>query len=95
MNKRANTLLFVLGATILNVLLYFVGLIALLALYSVLSPSIPESAQQWVFALILLLPIGISFLLYRLILKVVLKYINPDEHFAPLLGGRRGQKPRD
>jgi hypothetical protein len=76
-------------------LLYFVGLVVLLGIYSVLSPSLPKSVQQWVFALILLLPIGISFVLYRLILKVVLKHINPDEHFAPLFGVRRGPKPRD
>jgi hypothetical protein len=89
MNKRINTLLFILGATVFNILLYIISFLLLLLIYSQFAGAIPESARQWGLILILILPIAISFIAYRLILKVVLKKIDVDKHFAPLFGGRR------
>jgi hypothetical protein len=95
MNKRTNTLLFILGATVFNVLLYIVSFVLLLVIYSRMIPGIPEPAQQWGLIVILVLPIAISFLVYRLLLKVVLKHVDVDKHFAPLFGRGRRPAPRD
>jgi hypothetical protein len=95
MTKRTNTLLFILGATVVNVLLYIISFLLLLFIYSRMLAGIPESVQQWAIVVILILPIGISFLAYRVILKQVLKRVDVDKHFAPLFGPRRPTKPRD
>jgi hypothetical protein len=87
-------MLFILGATVFNVLLYIICFLVLLVIYIRL--GIPESDQQWGIIVILLLPIGFSFLAYRFILKVLLKKIDVDKHFAPLFGGRRPPaRPKD
>jgi tellurite resistance protein TehA-like permease len=89
MNKRANTLLFILGATLFNVLLYIISFLLLLLVYSRFIGAVPESARQWGLILILILPIALSFIAYRLILKVIFKKVDVEKHFAPLFGGRR------
>jgi hypothetical protein len=89
MNKRINTLLFILGATVFNVLLYIVVFLLLMLVYSRIIGSLPESAQQWGLIIILILPIAVSFVLYRLLLKVLLKKVDVDKYFSPLFGNRR------
>jgi membrane protein implicated in regulation of membrane protease activity len=89
MNKRINTLLFILGATVFNVLLYIAVFLLLMLVYSRIIGSLPETAQQWGLIVILILPIVISFVLYRLLLKVLLKKIDVDKYFSPLFGRRR------
>jgi uncharacterized membrane protein len=84
-----------LGATVFNVLLYIISFLLLLFIYSRFISAIPESAQQWGIIAVLLIPVAISFVVYRLVLKVVLKRIDVEKHFAPLFGSRRPQKPRD
>jgi hypothetical protein len=89
MNKRANTLLFILGATVFNILLYIISFLLLMLLYSRIIESMPESARQWGLIVILILPIAISFVVYRFLLKALLKKVDVEKHFAPLFGGRR------
>jgi predicted Na+-dependent transporter len=89
MNKRTNTLLFILGATVFNILLYIICFLLLLVIYAQFAGSLSESGQQWGLVVILVLPIVLSFVLYRLILKVVMKKVNMEKHFAPLFGPRR------
>jgi uncharacterized membrane-anchored protein len=90
-NKRVNTLIFILGATVFNILLYAASFLLLLLLYSRVIAFIPESAQQWGIIVVLILPIAVSFVLYRLILKVLLKKFDIEKYFAPLFG--RGRRP--
>jgi uncharacterized membrane-anchored protein len=89
MNKRTNTWLFILGATVFNVLLYVVVFLLLMLIYARIIGFLPETAQQWGLIVILILPIAISFVLYRLLLKVLLKKVDVDKYFSPLFGSRR------
>jgi membrane protein implicated in regulation of membrane protease activity len=89
MNKRTNTLLFILGGTVFNILLYIICFLVLLVLYARLAGLLPESAQQWGLVVILILPIVISFIVYRLVLKVVVKKVDMEKYFDPLFGRRR------
>jgi hypothetical protein len=92
MNKRTNTLLFILGATVFNILLYIICFLLLLVIYARVVPLLPESVQSWGLIVILILPIVISFILYRLILKVVIKKVDIEKYFDPLFGRRRPPK---
>jgi len=85
MNKKVNTLLFIVGATIFNILIVVLCFIALTALYlNFLMPSIPEESRSWGFALIFLASIVLSFFLYRLILKYLMKKVDVEKYFDPL-----------
>jgi Fe2+ transport system protein B len=92
MNKRTNTLLFILGGTVFNILLYIICFLLLLVIYARFAGALPESAQQWGLVVIMILPIVLSFILYRVILKVVMKKVDMEKHFAPLFGPRRPPK---
>jgi len=90
MNKKLNTLFFVLGATVFNIL---VTVLAFLLLSSVfvwlLLPRLPDAAAQMGFALVFLMAIAASFLVYRLVLNKIISRIKFEDYFDPILRGRR------
>jgi hypothetical protein len=90
MNKKVNTLLFILGATVFNILITVVGFVALFLLYArFAAPHLPESAAAWGFPVIFIGSIAISFLVYRVVLKFLLKRVDAEKYFDPIFGGRR------
>ena len=90
MNKKANTLLFVLGATLFNMITTIVSFLALLLLYAkTIMPHIPEGGRGWGFPLIFIAAIALSFVLYRFVLKLLMKKINVDKYFDPIFGRKR------
>jgi hypothetical protein len=93
MNKRINTLLFILGATIFNIVIAVLSFIGLTILYiKLIMPLTQEADYSWGFAIIFLFSLGISFVVYRFLLKYLLKKINIEKYFDPLLV-RRYKKP--
>ena len=90
MNKKVNTLLFVLGATLFNILITLLSFVLLLLLYvRLLSRHITESAQAWPYVIIFIVAIVISFVVYHFALKLLMKKINIDKHFDPIFGPRK------
>jgi hypothetical protein len=90
MSKKSNTLLFILGATVFNVLTTVVFLLILLVLYArLLAPLLPEESAGWGFPVIFIISFVLSFVAYRLILKQVMKKVEMEKHFDPIFGGRR------
>ena len=90
MNKKANTILFILGATLFNILITVISFVLLLAIYAKLIMShLPEGAQAWSVVLIFIAAIAVSFVAYRFALKLLLKKIQIDKYFDPIFGGRR------
>jgi len=85
MNKKVNTLLFILGATVFNVLVTIVSFIIFFLLYiNFLAEHIPETGRSWSFTLIFLASIAVSFLVYRWLLKYLLKKVDVEKYFDPL-----------
>jgi hypothetical protein len=92
MSKKTNTLLFILGATVFNVLVTAICFTALFLLYAwLLAPRFPEAARIWGFPVIFIIAITLSFLVYRGALKHLVKKVNLGKHFAPLAGN--GEAP--
>jgi tellurite resistance protein TehA-like permease len=90
MSKKTNTLLFILGATVFNILLTIICFLLLFVLFiRFIYPYLPESAAQWGFPVIFIGAIAISFVLYRIILKEVMKKVDFEKHFDPIFGRRR------
>jgi hypothetical protein len=85
MNKKINTILFVLGATLFNVIVASVSFLILFILYlNYLAPMIPASGNSWGFTLIFISAIAISIFVYRIVLKYFLNKIEIEKYFDPL-----------
>jgi uncharacterized membrane protein len=90
MNKKMNTLLFILGATLFNIFVTIAAFLLLLALYAkILLNSLPESARAWSIPLIFIAAIIVSFVIYRFTLNLLLKKIDMERYFDPIFTGRR------
>ncbi|MDR2634305.1 MAG: leader peptide processing enzyme [Treponema sp.] len=84
MSKKTNTLLFILGATVFNILIMILCFIVLLFIYArVLVPVLPESVQAWGLPLIFIVSVALSFWLYRIILKQLLQRVTMGKYFGP------------
>jgi hypothetical protein len=90
MSKKTNTLFFILGATVFNILTTVVFLLILLVLYArMLAPLLPQDSAGWGFPVIFIASFALSFVLYRFILKQVMKKVDMEKYFDPIFGGRR------
>ncbi|GHV50841.1 hypothetical protein AGMMS49579_05090 [Spirochaetia bacterium] len=91
MNKKTNTWLFILGATVFNILTTIISFVVLLAIYAkFIMGLLPEESAAWGFPVIFIAAIALSFVLYRVILKYLLKRFDVEKYFDPIFG-RRGQ----
>jgi len=85
MNKKVNTILFILGATLFNVIVAVLSFFLLLILYAkFLAPLMPENARSWGFSVIFLAAIAISILVYRVVLRYLLTKVEVEKYFDPL-----------
>jgi predicted membrane protein len=93
MNKKANTLLFILGATVFNVIVTVGSFVLLLLLFfkvlaPLLGPRLNENTAALALPLLFVAAIAVAFVLYRLVLKVLMKRIDVDKYFDPIFKPR-------
>ena len=85
MNKKLNTVLFILCATIFNIIVAVISFILFLIFYSkFIMPIIAESGYSWGFTLIFIASLAVSFAVYRIVLKKFLDKIEIEKYFDPL-----------
>jgi protein-S-isoprenylcysteine O-methyltransferase Ste14 len=90
MNKKINTLLFILGATVANILIFVIVFFVLLFLYlQFLASHVGPEVSQWATALIFVITIALSFIIYNRFIKVFTNKIDMDKYFDPLVKPRR------
>ncbi len=93
MNKKANTVLFMLGATILNVLMMVVIFLALMLLYAWIVPGgFATQAGQIIGIVLFLVAIGLTYFLYHKMIKLISKKWNLDDYFDPIFSRRGGSQ---
>ena len=96
MSKKTNTLLFILGGTVFNIIITILCFFIFLAIYSrVLYPVLPESSAAWVLPIVFVASIAASFFVYRQAVKMVTKKIDMEKHFDPIFGRRPPPKKQD
>ena len=96
MSKKTNTLLFILGGTVFNILITVLFFIVFLAIYGrFLFPLLPESAAAWALPVVFVASIAASFFVYRQAVKMVTKKIDMEKHFDPIFGRRPPPKKQD
>jgi len=85
MNKKVNTLLFVITATLFNVIVAVVSFFIFTIFYSnFIMMRIPENGRAWGFNLILLASLAVSFFVYRLVLKLLISKVEVEKYFDPI-----------
>ncbi|MDR0710033.1 MAG: leader peptide processing enzyme [Spirochaetaceae bacterium] len=90
MGKKTNTLLFILAATLFNIVVTVVCFLVLLLLFvRFFASALPETASAWALPAIFIGSIALSFVLYRLAVKLLIKRIDVDKHFSPLFKPQR------
>jgi hypothetical protein len=90
MNKKTNTFLFILGATVFNVIVTVASFLILLILFlKFLAPILPQDAGAWGLPVVFVGAIAIAFILYRFVLKMLIKRIDVDRYFDPLFRPRK------
>lgn len=93
MNKKVNTILFILCATLFNIITTLISFVVFTLLYlRFFIQKLPEASRSWVFTSIFLVSIGISILVYRVVLKYLINKIEIEKYFDPLFV-RKYRKP--
>jgi hypothetical protein len=88
MSKKTNTLLFILIATAANILLALVSFFMLYLPYALwIAPRLPPSSVIWVLALLFLIALVISFIVYQALLKLFMKKVDVRKHFESFVKG--------
>ena len=90
MNKKTNTLLFILTATLFNIIVTLIAFLVLMLLYAkFIMPLLPEESQIWGFPVSFIAAIVISFFVYRFVLNLLLKKIQMEKYFDPIFGRKK------
>ena len=90
MNKKINTVLFILGATVFNILMMIVLMMLGLALVSGLGGNaLGEQAASVALLIVFLGSIAGAFFIYHRLIKLISKRVNLDSYFHPIFGQRK------
>jgi len=90
MNKKLNTVFFLLGATIFNVLITIIVFLAVFLLYiNFLMPLLPDNSRAWAFPVIFIFAIVAAFFIYRLTINTIVKKVDIDKYFDPIFVFRK------
>jgi len=89
-NKKVNTLLFLVGGTIFNIIVTIICFLVFLLVYSnFLFGRVSESVAAWVLPLFFAGAIAASFFIYRLAIKILMKKIDMEKYFDPIFVRKR------
>ena len=89
MSKRTNTILFMLGATVFNVVMIVVIFAIFFLLYgALLAPVTPPQIAQVVVIVLGIGAIALTYFIYHRVIKWISKKWNLDDHFDPIFTRR-------
>ena len=90
MNKKVNTVLFLLGATVFNLLLMFLLIVLFLVLISaIFKDSLSPNILSIVMIVIFIGSIAASFFIYGRVVKWLSRKVDMDKYFIPLFRRRK------
>ena len=90
MNKKMNTLLFMLAGTVLNIVMMLaLFLLLLFGVNRIMSPDMDGTVKMVVFLLVVSLSVIGTFFLYSKLIRWINKKWNLDQYLHPLFGKKR------
>jgi hypothetical protein len=93
LSRKTNTFLFILAGTVFNILITVLSFLTFVVIYTkFLYPKSSENVVAWILPVIFLASIIVSFLVYRLVIKIIIKKVDMNKHFDPIFGARKDTK---
>ena len=89
MNKKVNTVFFLIGATLLNLIIMFLFIVISLVLISVIFKDLSPNLISILMVLIFIGSIVGAFFVYGRILKIVSRKVDLEKYFLPLFRKKR------
>lgn len=90
MNKKVNTALFVVGATIINIVIMIALVIAgVIAIRLILGTNANRDLASGLTLLVFFVAIAGSFLIYHQIVKFISRHVDMERYFHPIFRPRR------
>lgn len=90
MNKKANTILFILGATVFNVVVMIAVFIALFVLYGqLIAESVPPQVNQIVVLVLFIGSIALTYFIYHKVIQWAQKKWDLEKYFDPIFGKKK------
>jgi hypothetical protein len=90
MNKKANTLLFVLGATIANVIVMMAIFLVLFVVFGkFVAPHLSPQANQIIMLVLFIGAIVLTYVIYHRVIGYLSKKIDMDKYFDPIFRPRK------
>ena len=90
MSKKTNTLLFIIGGTLFNIVITVLSFLIFLVIYSrFIDGLLPESSAAYAIPVLFVTSIVASFFVYRLVVKILIKKVDMEKYFDPIFGQRR------
>jgi hypothetical protein len=90
-NKKTNTIVFLLGATAFNIVVTISCFVALLLVYGrIVLPMLPALATSWGLLAVVIGAVVAAFFIYKACLKIFMKRVDMEKYFDPLVMRRRG-----
>ena len=90
MNKRVNTVLFLLGATVFNLLVMFIIIVLFLVLLSVIfKGSLNPNVLSVLMIVVFIGSIAASFFIYGRLVKWISRRVDMEKYFLPLFRRKR------
>ncbi len=90
MNKKVNTLFFLIAASLYNIIIMILIIVALLFVVSRLLPRhVSPSLASSIFIVVFILGIAGSFFVYHRTIRYLSKKIDMDKYFHPLFGKKK------
>lgn len=87
MNKRLNSILFIIAATIANIVVMMVLFLVLTLLYAqLLAPRLSPGTNQFVLLVLFVGSVIATYIIYHRVMKWASARYALEEHFVPLFG---------
>lgn len=85
MNKRLNSVLFVLGATVVNILLMLLVFFVMLILFArFVAPALSPQANQLILFGLFIASVVITYVIYHFAMRAIAKRVPLEDYFGPL-----------
>jgi len=90
MTKKTNTVLFILGGTIFNIVVTVLCFAIFLFIYTrFLFSHLPEGSMTWVLPVNFVASIAASCFIYRKMIKLFMKKVDMEKYFIPIFTRHR------
>jgi len=93
MNKKVNTILFILAGTLFNVIVAVACFVLLFILFvNLFVDAVPVDARVWVLVFFFIASIAASFFAYRSLINFLVKKVDVEKYFDPLFINQKLRK---